>query len=107
MPATLIAMTFLSILVAVFAIQNAGVVEISFLGWTWQASLALVVLATFGVGILIGYLASLPSTFRKGKELRHQKQKVAALESTVPSEPEPPEVPEDPEVPGDEGHPSI
>lgn len=88
MPATLIAVTILSILVAVFAIQNATMVEISFLGWAWQASLAIVVLVTFGVGILIGYLAGLPSTFRKGKELRQHQEKVAELESATPVEPE-------------------
>ena len=100
MPATLIAVTILSILVAIFAIQNATMVEISFLGWTLQASLAIVVLVTLGVGILIGYLAGLPSTFRKDKELRQHQKKVAELESVIPVEPESvPEGPEDDDLP--------
>jgi len=45
----------------VFALQNTAVVALSFLGWEFQSSLALLVLITLGVGILISLLVSIPS----------------------------------------------
>jgi len=83
MPFLLIIAIALAAISAVFAIQNSGVIAISFLGWEWQASLALILILTLGVGILIGYLAGLPSTLRKGSQLRQVKRDVKGLEEVA------------------------
>jgi putative membrane protein len=51
----------LGIAALLFALQNTEVVALSFLGWQFQSSLALLVLVAVGVGILISILASIPS----------------------------------------------
>lgn len=51
-----------------FALQNTEIVALTFMGWQFESSLALLVLASLGVGMLISILASLPAalsaTFR-------------------------------------------
>lgn len=44
-----------------FALQNTAVVTLTFLGWQFESSLALLVLVSLGVGVLISILASIPS----------------------------------------------
>ena len=64
MPLVLIVAVVLAAVTALFAIQNSGVITVSFLGWETDASLALILILTLGIGILIGYLAGLPSSLR-------------------------------------------
>lgn len=80
MPAVLIIAIILAVLTAVFAIQNSGVIAVSFMGWEWEASLALILIVTLGVGILVGYLAGLPSRMKKGSQLRQAKKDLEGLE---------------------------
>ncbi len=47
-----------------FALQNTEVVALSFMGWQFTSSLAVVVLASLGMGILISILAMVPSALR-------------------------------------------
>jgi uncharacterized integral membrane protein len=83
MPFLLIIAIVLAAVTALFAIQNSGVITVSFLGWEWDASLALILILTLGVGILIGYLAGLPGSLKKGSQLRKVKREVAALEDAT------------------------
>ena len=55
---TILALVFAAIIV-VFSIQNARVIEISFLFWKLSASTVLVILGSFVIGILVGVLLSL------------------------------------------------
>jgi len=80
MPALLIIAIVLAALTAVFAIQNSGVIAVTFLGWEWEASLALILIMTLGVGILVGYLAGLPSRVKKGSQLRQARKDLEGLE---------------------------
>lgn len=82
MPFLLIVAIFLAILTALFALQNSAVITVSFVGWEWNASLALILILTLGIGILIGYLAGLPSSLKKGSQLRQIKRDLGALEDT-------------------------
>ena len=61
MSGVLIVAIVLAAISAVFALQNSEVVGVSFLGWNWEASLALILILTLGVGIVIGFLAGVPS----------------------------------------------
>jgi len=79
MPLFMILAVALAAASAVFAIQNAGVITVSFLGWAWEASLALILILSLGVGIVIGYLAGLPSTLKKASALRQTRRELDEL----------------------------
>ena len=49
----LIVMIIVSILVALFAMQNAMVVELNFIFWEFTASLVVVIVSAFALGILV------------------------------------------------------
>ncbi|HRH55540.1 MAG TPA: LapA family protein [Candidatus Paceibacterota bacterium] len=49
-----------------FAIQNTAVVALTFLGWSFESSLALLTLIAFATGIIVALLVSLPSAIRDG-----------------------------------------
>ena len=89
MPVLLIVAIILAALTALFAIQNSDVITVSFLGWEWEASLALILIVTLGVGTLVGYLAGLPSRMKKGSQLRQAKRDLEGLEELA-TELEPP-----------------
>ena len=55
-------------LFAVLAVQNAQVVEVRFLLWKTEASRALVLLVTFAVGMLAGWLSGLLRKRSSGSE---------------------------------------
>jgi uncharacterized integral membrane protein len=88
MTGVLIAAIVLAALVAIFALQNSAVIMVSFLGWHWEASLALILILVLGAGILVGYLAGLPSSWKNKSELRQQRREIADLEEKA-SEQEP------------------
>ena len=81
----LIAAIVLAALVAIFALQNSAVIMVSFLAWHWEASLALVLILVLGAGILVGYLAGLPSAWKSKSELRQQRREISELEKEVGS----------------------
>ncbi len=83
MPFLLIVAVILAAATALFAIQNSGVIAVSFRGWQWEASLALILILTLGVGILVGYLAGLPASLRKGSQLRQLKRDLGELEEAA------------------------
>jgi putative membrane protein len=64
----------------IVAIALAALIAVSFLGWDWEASLALILILTLGVGILVGYLAGLPSKMKKSGQLRQAKKELEGLE---------------------------
>jgi lipopolysaccharide assembly protein A len=78
---------FLSLIVAaisvIFALQNTETVEVSFLIWTFESSLALVVLISLALGALISFLASSPSMLRKDFTNRSLRKRITELESSV------------------------
>ena len=52
-----IALMIIAILFAVFILQNAQVVEVRFLFWRTEASRAIVLLVTFFLGLVSGWLS--------------------------------------------------
>ncbi len=72
--------TVLALLIAiaavVFASQNAAPVTIYLLSWNYQASMALVVLLTFSLGVSMAFLLSLP-------RMIYRMTKIAGLKRTV------------------------
>ena len=60
----------LIVLVAVFSVQNAGPVTISFLVWRFEASLAIVIFLVLLCGVLIGLIVSFWRGFRRKDDER-------------------------------------
>ena len=86
MTGVLIAAIVLAALVAVFALQNSSVIMVTFLAWHWEASLALILILVLGAGILVGYIAGLPSAWKSKSELRRQRREISDLEQEVGSD---------------------
>jgi putative membrane protein len=69
----------------VFAIQNTQVVALTFMGWQFESSLALLVIVVLGVGMLVSMLAFLPyaisGTFKIMRLKSENKKLVQELEA--------------------------
>jgi len=61
-------------LAVVFSVQNAEPVAVSFLSWTFETSLAIVIFLSVLSGILIAAIISLPGKFRRISETRKTRQ---------------------------------
>jgi hypothetical protein len=62
---TLIFLLIFTILIAVFALQNSGEVEIKLWFWSVRTSMVLVLILTFAFGAVAGILFSLPGWSRR------------------------------------------
>ena len=66
----------LAILAVVFAVQNPQTMEVNLLLFRTEGSTALVLILTFGLGVTVGLLSSLPGRLRARRKLKAlQKQK--------------------------------
>ena len=70
----------LIVLVAVFSVQNAGPVAISFLMWRFEASLAIVIFLVLLCGVLIGLIVS----FWQGLRRKHHDQTASTGSDSPP-----------------------
>lgn len=59
----------LSALAVVFALQNALPAKVTFLYWSFEASLVIILLLTFVAGVLSAVIASVPGYIRMRREL--------------------------------------
>jgi len=66
-------------LVALFAIQNPGIITVRLLNIQGDTSLLVVIVAAFGAGLLAGFLAGIPATLRRQRRVRELQQEVEAL----------------------------
>ncbi len=75
---TLLALV-IAIIAGVFALQNSTPVFVQFLGWQIQASMALILLVTFALGVLFGLLISLPTMIQRMRKISHFKSQTHQL----------------------------
>lgn len=80
-------MLLVTVLIAIFALQNSVEVEIRLWFWSLNTSVALVVIITFSIGALAGILFSIPGLNRRRK--RRTAAGVPASESNPGSQTEP------------------
>ena len=80
---TLILALILAIIVTIFAVQNNTQININFLVWEVDGSLALILMITFALGILIGLLVSAPAWFRRVRQSVELKKSIHALEKDL------------------------
>lgn len=64
----------LGVAALLFALQNTAVVSLTFLGWQFESSLALLILIAFAVGIIVSLLISIPSAVKDGFRLMSLKK---------------------------------
>lgn len=57
-----------------FALQNTAVVALSFLGWQFESSLALLILIAFAGGIVVSLLVSIPSAVKDSLKIMSVKK---------------------------------
>lgn len=73
----------IAVIAVVFALQNTAVVTITFLAWTVDGSLALVVLLAVLTGVLISVFVSLPSIIKNRIAASNRKKKINELTNQV------------------------
>jgi putative membrane protein len=79
----LILALILALIVTIFAVQNNRPENITFLAWTIEGSLALILMITFAVGIVIGLLVSTPAWFRRVRQSTKLKKDIRGLEKDL------------------------
>lgn len=75
----LILVIILSIIVALFAVQNAVTVSLNFVFWSFSASLVLVILGAFLMGVLVatGFLVAMKARhYLRDKKMQEQLKKL-------------------------------
>jgi len=73
--------------VAMFAIQNPGIVSVRFLNYYADTSILIVIVASFGVGVLVGLLPGIPTAFRRKRRIRELEADLAAHRKSQPPPP--------------------
>ncbi|MEF8815223.1 MAG: LapA family protein [Salinibacter sp.] len=78
----------LAILAVIFALQNPQTMDVNLLFFQTQGSTALILILTFGFGVLVGLLSTLPKqlrTRRQLKELQKEQDQGSSSSPSVPS----------------------
>ena len=74
---------FISIVIVLFAVQNAALTTVTFLSFHFEGSLAFILVVVFALGVFSGMLMTVPSFWRKRAALREQRKKVKQLEESA------------------------
>jgi lipopolysaccharide assembly protein A len=77
---TVIIALALTAFVALFSIQNAQQVQVNFFKWYFEASLVIVLMLAFAIGLVTAALLSVPSRIRKSRDLAECRRRVRDLE---------------------------
>lgn len=73
----------LAILAVIFALQNPQPMDVNLLFFKTEGSTALILILTFGFGILVGLLSTLPKQLRTRRKLKKlQKEHESASDSS-------------------------
>ena len=86
---TLVLVLMAAIAAVLFAMGNPGFISVHFLSWSFDSSLTALLLAAFALGLILGWLITIPASIRKSFTIAGQKRKSASLEKQLPPEPEP------------------
>ena len=79
----LILALILAIIVTILAVQNNTPIDVTFLAWTIEGSLALILMITLAFGILIGLLVSTPAWIRRVRQSAELKRNIRVLEKDL------------------------
>lgn len=87
MRASLIFSLIIAVIAIIFALQNPQMIEVNLLFVETQGSAALVLIVTFGLGVVVGLLSTLPGRLRARKELKKLKQRLEGPSDAGPASP--------------------
>src|SRR3954471_12406211 len=73
----------IALLAVLFALSNTAPASVNFVVWSFQGSLALILLGALFSGILISFLGMLPSVVRNRWTIRQLRKKLEAAESSL------------------------
>lgn len=73
----------IAIFAVVFALQNIGITEVTFLFWHFHGSLALILIVTLVVGAAVAFLFYLPSLIRHHSSMRKLRRHANELENNL------------------------
>ncbi len=79
MRAVLLLIIVLLALVAAFAVQNPGIIDVRFLHLSGSTSLLVIIVLAFGIGVLVGFLGGVPSSLRRGRRIRELSSELESL----------------------------
>jgi uncharacterized integral membrane protein len=79
MRAALVLIIVLLALVAAFAVQNPGIITVTFLTFSAPTSLLVVIVAAFGIGVVVGFLFGIPASLRRRRRIRELEGELAGL----------------------------
>ena len=82
MRASLILSLVLAIVAVLFALQNPAPIDVKLGPFDLYGSTALVLMVTFGIGVLVGILAAVPSLMKRRKRVRELEKHAADTGST-------------------------
>ena len=75
----------ITILFALLAIQNPGLITIQFVKWSFSGPLAFILAIAFFSGILAGVFILVPTLWRRAKTGRAQRRRIQELERELVS----------------------
>jgi len=64
------------VVAALFALQNSQIIQVGFFLWRFEGPLVIVLMMTFAAGILAGWLAAIPSSWKKSRQLAELKREL-------------------------------
>jgi len=67
----------LAILAVVFALQNPASMDVNLGPFVVNGSTALILMVTFGIGVIVGLLAAAPSLVKRKRRIRHLEKRPA------------------------------
>jgi uncharacterized integral membrane protein len=82
MKIALAAAIILSLVMAFFAVQNSQHTVVTFLGWYFDGPLVIVLLLTFGAGVITTFLVMFPGLLRKSMEISKLNSRLDVLEKS-------------------------
>ena len=80
---SMIVLIVLLAVVAAFAVQNPGIITVKLMQFRGDTSLLVVIVAGFGAGVLGGWLAGLPGSFRRRSEASAAAKRIRELEAEL------------------------
>jgi uncharacterized membrane protein YciS (DUF1049 family) len=89
----LLMLVLVAVAAGLFASVNPQPVRVNFLIGSGELRLAYLLLAVVAIGMLMGWLASLPRRWRSGRELRHLRARHRRLEGELQALAQPPGLP--------------
>jgi uncharacterized integral membrane protein len=83
----LIVLVVLMGVVAMFAIQNPGIITVKFFTLSGETSILVVIVTAFGAGVVVGFLPGIPASFRRRRRIRELESEMAAQRKPQPPPP--------------------